>query len=335
MSASRSGMSADEFQAHRVADAMYEVIRQQQTGNAPPLDAAPTPAPPPATTTTEVERQRAVSGPPLPDGPVLTLDTNCIGRNPFVSRLPFNWKDKEFDTLKQSIKSDGSNAEPIKVRPAPSGSSGKFQVVCGQRRLQACADLGVPVRVIVEQLSDLDMVTQMYMSNELRTDWTPYEKGLLCIAAIKAGLYKTHIELASKIGLDDSTVSKHVKLATLPESVVDAFRSPAKLQVNWGAALHKALSADRERVLMCAARIHATGKPTNAKHVFDELRGVEPLPVATALRREILVRKRGRSWARIDAPVSALGEGVRVHFEPGAVDVDALEAAIRKLAVMK
>lgn len=36
------------------------------------------------------------------------------------------------------------------------------------------------------------MVTQMYMANELRTDSTPYEKGLFCIAASKAGLCKTH-----------------------------------------------------------------------------------------------------------------------------------------------
>ena len=323
MSVPHNPLTADQLEAERLANIMLQAMRQPLTDNAPP--AGPTRAMTNASTPAVNRRQ-------IPIGTVFPLDPTCVGPSRFANRHSFNWEGEAFERFKRSIAARGGNIQPIKVRPAPLGSPVSYEIVYGQRRHRACLDLGLPVRVIVEPVDDLELFRQMCASNEGGKDCTPYEKGLLYIAAIKAGFYSTHDDLANAVGLDNSTVSKQIKLAALPDRVVTAFGSPKGLRVNWGAALHKALSEDEERVLTCAERIAAIGKPTDPKQVFDALCGVEPLPGASGLRREIRIRKGGRPWASIDVPTPALGEGIRVHFKPGAVDEAALEAALRALA---
>jgi len=262
---------------------------------------------------------------------VLRLRPDRIAPSEYANRQTFNWDGKVFQGFKQEIAAACGNIVPIMVRPARRGAEVNYELVYGHRRHRACLELGLSVLAVVEELDDQQLLVQMVKENGDRRDCSPYERGVQFRRAIGRGLFPSQRKLADAIGYDNSTVGKLIKLAELPDEVVRAFRSPAKIQVKWGAALERALEADRRGVLGRAAEIAASGKPTDAKQVFDKLVPVPPEPAPVA-DRVIHMDRGGKTWAVITMPLAAKGEGIRVQFSPDAeVQADKLESALRQL----
>jgi len=82
----------------------------------------------------------------------------------------------DIDGLVVSIREQGQQV-PILVRPHPSDSA-RYQVAFGHRRLRAAQELGLPVKAIVRQLSDEQLVVAQGQENNERQDLTYIEKAL-------------------------------------------------------------------------------------------------------------------------------------------------------------
>lgn len=118
--------------------------------------------------------------------------------------------------------------------------------------------------------------------------------------------------------MDPGNLSKALRLADLPEAVVQAFPSPLELQFRWAKALNDALQADPEGVVARAQELAANrSMAQNAKEVFEILCGtasVQPASEAVVIDGKIV------------AKIVFDGSKTTVQFARGAVDRSRLRA---------
>ena len=131
---------------------------------------------------------------------------------PFQNHL-FKMRDgTEKEQLIESIKSQGT-IEPLIVR---SFSDGKYEVISGHRRLQACKEVGIDkLPVIVRDLTDEQAVAMMVDANIHRENILPSER---------AFAYKMKLEAVKKQGQrTDLTFSQPAKRLKNNEDIARGF----------------------------------------------------------------------------------------------------------------
>jgi len=251
------------------------------------------------------------------------LDPQEVGNSKYANRLEESFKTQEYRDLKLEIEAAGQNVQPIKVRrlATPRGKI-KYEIVFGHRRHRACLELGLPVRAIVEELPDLQLVIQMERENRGRANLSPWEQGMFYAKLLEENVFRSLRQLGEQLGVDFTLASRAVQLANLPAEVVAAFPSPLDLQYRWGSAIHEVLERDRERVLSAAQELAQAQEKLSAQATLDRLLGVSDAAVA-AERTEIRSKggKVAAVWSR-----DRKGAGV-LKIKPGALSA----AAERKL----
>jgi ParB family chromosome partitioning protein len=195
---------------------------------------------------------------------VLRLDPKSIHCSEFANRLEaaLTDEDAEFRLLKEDIRTRGQ-LDPIRVRPAPSGSRAEYEIVYGHRRHAAClaldreTDNGFRVLALLDAtaVDRKRLVLQMHAENDVREDLSPYEYGRMYRSWLRAGLFETQGDLAAAVGRDDSPVSMYLQIADLPAEVLAAFVDPREVSLRWAPQLMRALKEDREHMLAVARTI--------------------------------------------------------------------------------
>lgn len=212
--------------------------------------------------------------------PVRKIEPSKIVRSKWANRHEHSFKDAEFELLKKEIADSGGNVQPIKVR-ALKDNSGGYEIVFGQRRHQACLELGLDVLAMVDDLDEKSLFIEMDRENRQRKDLRPFEIGAMYNKALEAGLFTSARQLAEEIGVDQSQLTKALNLAKLPADVVNAFPSPLDLQYRWSSDLVAAIQKDPDFVLHRAREMTLAVPRPSAKDVFARLiegRGTVPQP---------------------------------------------------------
>lgn len=130
--------------------------------------------------------------------------------NPEQPRTRF--KKEEIEELADSIEKDGL-LQPILVREI----EGKFQIIAGERRYQACKLLSlemVPVRVV--EAEDSKVIELAMVENIQRSDLNPIEEAYGYKRMMESqGLTQT--EVAQAVSKGRSTIANALRLLDLPE----------------------------------------------------------------------------------------------------------------------
>ncbi len=200
--------------------------------------------------------------------PMRKINPNLIDRGPYANRHESNFDGVDFLELKDEIKNAGENTQPIKVRTT---STGRYEIVYGHRRHEACRQLGIQVNVLIDDLGDKESFVQMERENRNRKDLSAWEQGAMYSRALKNGLFESQNKLAEAIGLDKGNVSKAISISSLPEVVVKAFHSPIDIQFRWGKELAEAFSVNQNAVSKCAAKFASMKEKPKAKVIFESI----------------------------------------------------------------
>lgn len=206
--------------------------------------------------------------------PTRQIEASLVVASSWANRHPDSFKIAEFEELKAEILNAGGNTQPIKVRPIPGSEPQRYEIIFGHRRHRACLELGLPVLAMIESVDDRTLFEEMERENRNRSDIRPYEQGVTYQQALKRGLYPSLRALSDALGLDQSNLSKAVRIADLPEAVLDAFPSRLDVQYRWVSALYEALAGHKEEVLKRAAQCIAdrkAGEGATAATVFSLL----------------------------------------------------------------
>ena len=211
------------------------------------------------------------------------IDPKLIVRSKWANRHPLSFSDPEFEGLKEDIKSQGGNVQPIKVRHLK-GETGKFEIIFGHRRHQACLDLDLNVLAMIDDLDEKSLFIEMDRENRQRKDLRPYEVGAMYAKALDEGLFSSARKLAEEVCMDHSQLSK-------------AFVSPLDIQYRWVVDLVSAIQKDPDQVLNMAKAIQKQNPRPVSGDVFKHLtmgRGTVPHPAAKAQNIKGVAGQKGK-----------------------------------------
>jgi len=123
----------------------------------------------------------------------------------------------EGDPFVQSI-ADGGQEVPILVRPHPE-REGRYQVAYGHRRLRAARLLGIPVKAVVKQIADEELVVAQGVENTARSNLTYIEKATFAHTLEERGFRRAVIMKA--LTTDKTELSKMISVASsIPAPVI-------------------------------------------------------------------------------------------------------------------
>jgi ParB family transcriptional regulator, chromosome partitioning protein len=148
---------------------------------------------------------------------VVEIDTVLIDASIVPDRL--QGPDDEHAALVESIRVNGQLV-PILLRPHPT-KPGRFQIAYGHRRVRALAELRQPVRAVVRDLSDEDLVVAQGKENGERKDLSFIERATYALALESRGFGRDTIMAA--LSIDKTELSRLISVArTIPRAIIDA-----------------------------------------------------------------------------------------------------------------
>jgi ParB family chromosome partitioning protein len=140
---------------------------------------------------------------------IIEVDVNQIDANPQQPRMQFD--DDKLESLAQSIKVHGI-IQPLVV----SKTGNRYELVAGERRLQAAQKIGLKkVPVIVREADELQKLELAIVENVQRHDLNPIEEGM-AYQKLSDEYQMSQEEIAMKMGKSRSLVANKIRLLSLP-----------------------------------------------------------------------------------------------------------------------
>lgn len=160
---------------------------------------------------------------------IIELDPSLVDGSFVVDRLSVEAEVNA--SLAAQIKEHGQQV-PILVRPHPE-REGRYQVAYGHRRLAAAKELGRPVRAVVRDLTDEQLVVSQGQENNSRTDLSFIERSFFGARLEDRG-FPRDIIMAS-LGVDKAALSRMIALTRrLPPELIEAIGSaPSFGRLRW------------------------------------------------------------------------------------------------------
>lgn len=245
----------------------------------------------------------------LADGDaVISIDPALIDNWGVADRIPFDI-DPAFDELVHSMSEHGQQV-PILVR-ANVQSPGRFQIAYGRRRLKAAEKLGRPVRAIVRDLADAELIVAQGRENLDRKDLSFIEKAFFAKNLEDEGCDRTTI--VSALGADKADVSRYISVARDVPADLVALIGPAPKagRARWLLLVEKLTSPDKVSIARDVAGALATKKAdsdTRFEAILRALREPAAKPRATVRAWNTPVGKRGARIEERDGKTSIVFE---------------------------
>lgn len=154
--------------------------------------------------------------------------------------------------LRESIAEYGQHV-PVLVRPHPS-KEGRYQIVYGRRRVAALKELGRPVKALVRQLDNRELIVAQGQENSARRDLSFIEKANFA-QQLELGGYDRKT-IGDALSTDKTLISRFLSVADrVPFEVVNAIgAAPSVGRERW-LALADALEARPQEVDELVAKI--------------------------------------------------------------------------------
>lgn len=175
---------------------------------------------------------------------VSEIPVDSIDRNPFQPRSEFD--DEALDELVSSIHLHGV-LQPIIVSRA--GSSGRYVLIAGERRLRATVRAGLAeIPALIKDATPQEMLEFALVENVVRADLSPLEEALAYRQLIdEFGL--TQQEVAERVGRSRVSVTNTLRLLFAPEPVKIALQSGRISEGHGRALLSLPSAADQVSML--------------------------------------------------------------------------------------
>ncbi|KKW90663.1 ParB/RepB/Spo0J family partition protein [Sphingobium chungbukense] len=246
--------------------------------------------------------------------------------------------------LIDSIIAEGGQKVPAVVRRVEGDPDHDYEVIAGTRRHWSISWLranSYPEMMFVAQVAQLDDEAAFRLAdleNRARKDVSDLERARNYAEALKAH-YGSHLtRMAERLKLSKGWLSKMIKVAGIPDPIIDAFASPADVLLKPAYALAQALDdakaapaimAEAGRLASEQCALRAAGAiliPASdvLKRLLDAPRAAQSAP-----REEPYVwnTRLGRPALTVQS-VNRQGVTIRLHAGSGA-DMDMLTQALR------
>ena len=200
-----------------------------------------------------------------------------------------------------SIRRHGQR-HPVLARLRHSAEGTEYELIYGARRLFAAQQLGIDLIVEVRDMDDRAALISMDIENRPREDISPYERGVNYSHWLRAGYFKSQMELAKELGISEARVSRLLKYAQLPAVVVAVFESVRDIREEWAVRLANKCRDPKLRgdIMRRARERAASPRKSSPQCIFDALlRGAGEKVIKDSSRDEVIKGANGKSLFRI------------------------------------
>lgn len=194
--------------------------------------------------------------------------------------------DRDFALLVEDVRAKKGNLNPGLVRPLPSPVDGfEYEVVFGNRRLEACRIAELPFKAAVQVVTDDEAALLQQTENMLRLDFSPMERGLQIASYLDErkvldGTRVAHGEvqqLAVVLSMNPKYVQKLLLVGSIPADILEAIPDIRQIPFRPAYLLARACRDDPGSV---RGRIAKLDKGLASRAVVNKLLGKERKPTA-------------------------------------------------------
>lgn len=203
-----------------------------------------------------------------------------------------------------------------------------FRLVAGSFVLYASLQLKRPIAVALCHDAMLEPMTRRLLARNPRSGVAAIEWGVLFRRALACGVYESQARLAQAIGWPRSAVQRAVKIASLPEPVLQAFGAPQRLRLHDAELLNQAVELDEAATIAEARAIAGLTPRPDRPEVLRRLRAAAGLPTAPV--------KSTTGSARAEAPAALVrraNDPFAARTPPAPPDPEATLGALRTTGV--
>ena len=173
----------------------------------------------------EADEARALKAQLATGAQVVDLDPHLVDPS-FVRDRLAEPEGEAFELFKASLAADGQQV-PILVRPAPN-NEGRYQAAYGHRRLAALRALRQPVKAVVRDLTDEQLIVAQGKENSDRRDLSFIERALFAARLEDRGFSRAAITAA--LSLQKGNLSTMISVArSIPEPLIVAIGPAPKV----------------------------------------------------------------------------------------------------------
>lgn len=200
---------------------------------------------------------------------VIEIDPHMINAGGLPDRLDDNEADHQ--ALVTSIRESGQQV-PILVRPHPE-KEGRYQIVYGRRRVLALRDIGQPVKALVRDLDDHEVVLAQGQENAARKDLSFIEKVNFARQMRELGYDRKAI--CSALHIDKTLISRMLSVADrIPFDIIEVVGAAPSVGRDRWLALADAFDASSLSVDESIALVNLSGDTDNSDKRFETLSDV-------------------------------------------------------------
>ena len=153
--------------------------------------------------------------------------------------------EKRCKDLIDQFKETGKQEFPGIVRLVEGGGEIKYEIICGARRFWTSKYLGWKYFVEIRDLSDEEAFRLSDIENRAREDISDYERALDYKNAL-GNYYENQVQMASRLEVTTSWLSRYLDLADLPNAIVNAYRDITEIKIIHARKLKPFLSESSE-----------------------------------------------------------------------------------------
>jgi ParB family transcriptional regulator, chromosome partitioning protein len=249
--------------------------------------------------------------------------------------------------LIESIKAQGKQEVPAIVRRIQGDPDHEFEVICGARRHWSVSWLrghnypNIRYLVEVRELTDEEAFRVSDLENRAREDLTDYERARDYLRALETYYGGVQKDMAERLSVTPSWLSRYLDLARLPDELVMAFASPHDLRIKHVTQLKPLLKPLGKYVLVQAradelAKTKGANKPLAASDVVKQLSAAYKGPQkvrnaeSSSKTHETIMDSGGKPILTVSK--ARRGEGVSITLIPdGQGDRDEVVSAFLKV----
>jgi ParB family transcriptional regulator, chromosome partitioning protein len=218
----------------------------------------------------------------------------------FYERLGEELTSKSCEDLINSIGRHGQR-QPALGRRVKGATGQEIELIYGGRRLFAAKALGINLLVDIRELSDRAGIVEMEIENRIRTDISPYERGMSYRRWLNARLFANQSEMAKELGVSEARVSRLLRYAELPAAVIAAFDSVSSIREEWAVALARQCRApDKRPAVIRRARLMSEAAQRHPPHIiYRRLISQDGSGLPKQVRDEVVTNAAGKAIYRI------------------------------------
>lgn len=182
--------------------------------------------------------------------------------------------------LIDQFKETGKQEFPGIVRLIDGEGEIKYEIICGVRRFWAANYLGWKYFVEIRDLSDEEAFRLSDIENRAREDITDYERALDYKNAL-GHYYQNQVQMASRLEVSTSWLSRYLDIADLPEAIVKAYKDITEIKAIHARKLKPYLvdtlanKPTKDSILQKAAELQGQGYD-GTKVIAELLSAVKP-----------------------------------------------------------